>query len=43
MLQALLEEDQTAYTTVSVLEGMNTFKSYMESYDVLKVLEGNSL
>ena len=36
VLQALLEENQAAYTAVSVLEGMDAFKSYMEGYDVLK-------
>ena len=38
VLQALLEEDQAAYTTVSVLEGMDAFESHMEGYDVLKGL-----
>ena len=40
VLQALLEEDQTTYTAVSVLEGMDAFKSYMKGYDVLKGLLG---
>ena len=40
VLQALLKEDQSANTAISVLEGMYTFKSYMESYDVLKGLRG---
>ena len=43
VLQALLKEDQSSYATVSVLERMDALKSYMEGYDVLKVLEGNSL
>ena len=43
MLQTLLKEDQAAYTAIAVLEGMDAFKSYMESYNVLKVLEGNAL
>ena len=38
MLQALLKEDQATYATVSVLEGMDAFKSYMEGYDVFKSL-----
>ena len=40
MLQALPKEDQATYATVSVLEGMDAFKSYMEGYDVLKGLRG---
>ena len=43
MLQALLEEDQTAYTAISVLEGMDAFKGYMEGYDVLKALRGQRI
>ena len=38
MLQTLLKEDQAAYTAISVLEGMDTFKNHMEGYDVLKGL-----
>ena len=40
VLQALLKEDQTTYTAVSVLEGMDTFKSHMEGYNILKGLRG---
>ena len=40
MLQALFKEDQAAYTTISVLEGMDAFKGYMESYNDLKCLSG---
>ena len=29
MLQALLKEDQAAYTAISVLEGMDSFKGYI--------------
>ena len=43
VFQALFEEDQTAYATVSVLEGMDAFKGYMESYDVFKGLSGQSV
>ena len=43
MLQALLKEDQAAYTAISVLEGMDAFKSHMEGYDVLKGLRGQSI
>ena len=38
VLQALLEEDQAAYTAVSVLEGMDAFKGNMKGYDVLESL-----
>ena len=38
VLQTLFKEDQSAYTAVSVLEGMDALKGYMESYDVLKSL-----
>ena len=40
VLQALFEKDQAAYTAISVLEGMDAFKSYMEGYDVLKGFRG---
>ena len=43
MLQALLEEDQAAYTTISVLEGMDALKCHMEGYDVLKSLSGQCI
>ena len=43
MLQALFEEDQEAYTTVSVLEEMGAFKCHMQSYDVLKNLSGQCI
>ena len=43
ILQTLLKEDQAAYTTVSVLEGMDTFKCHMEGYDVLKGLSGQRI
>ena len=38
MLQAFLKKDQSAYTAISVLEGMDAFKGHMEGYDVLKGL-----
>ena len=40
MLETLFKEDQPAYTSVSVLEGMDAFKSYMEGYDILKGFSG---
>ena len=40
VLQALLEEEQSSYAAISVLERMNALKSYMEGYDVLKGLRG---
>ena len=40
VLQTLLEEDQTAYTAVSVLEGMDAFKGHMKGYNVLKGFSG---
>ena len=36
VLQALLEKDQAAYTAISVLKGMDAFKSHMKRYDVLE-------
>ena len=38
MLQAFFEENQAAYTAVSILEGMDALKRHMEGYDVLKGL-----
>ena len=43
VLQTLLKEDQAAYTTVSVLEGMDAFESHMEGHDVLKGLCGQCI
>ena len=43
MLQALLKEDQTAYTAISILEGMDALKGYVEGYDVLKGLRGQCI
>ena len=43
MLQALLKEDQTAYTAISILEGMDTFKCHTEATMSSKVLEGSAL
>mgnify|MGYP006333395041 CR=1 FL=1 len=40
VLQALFKEDQAAYAAISVLKGMDAFKSYMKGYDVLKGLLG---
>ena len=38
MLQALLKKEQATYTAISVLEGMNAFKSHIEGHNVLKSL-----
>ena len=38
VLQTLLEEDQAAYPTISVLEGVDAFEGHMECHDVLKGL-----
>ena len=38
VLQALLKEDQAAHTAICVLEGMDTFKSNTEGYNILKGL-----
>ena len=43
MFEALFKEDQAAYTAISVLEGMDAFKSYMEGYNVLKGLRGQCI
>ena len=43
MLQTLLKENQAAYTTISVLEGMNAFKCHMEGHNVLKGLRGQCI
>ena len=43
VFQALFEKDQAAYTAISVLEGMDAFKSYMDGYNVLKGLRGQCI
>jgi len=43
VLQAFFKEDQAAYAAISILEGMDAFKGYMEGCDVLKGLRGQSI
>ena len=43
MLQALLKKEQATYTAISVLEGMDAFKRYVEGHDVLEGLSGQRI
>lgn len=36
MLKVFLKEDQTTYTAVSVMEGMDALKSHMKGYDYFR-------